>query len=313
MTDLLPLSRGAETRDLPSRTSDPGSAFTNAGQVLGAKRKRLVVTADDFGAAIAVNEAVERAHRDGILTAASLMIAGEAVDDAVARARSLATLGVGLHVVLVDGRPILPPEFLPALVDDHGRFREDMALAAFKIFASPAARRQLAAEVEAQFAAFEATGLPLDHVNTHKHFHLHPTIGATILRIGRRYGMKAVRAPIEPQGLLRSIDGTRTGPRFETAWARLVRRRMRAAKMAVPDQTLGLAWSGAMTAKRLRGVLEHLPAGLTEIYAHPATSAYPGSAPGYDHVGEFTALIDPLAKALIARGGIELGRFADFV
>lgn len=276
------------------------------------RAKRLVVTADDFGAAIPVNEAVEGAHRDGILTAASLMVSGEAVDDAVARARALPSLGVGLHVVLVEGRPVLPAERLPSLVDGNGRFRADMGRMSFKIFASPAARRQLALEVEAQFAAFAATGLPLDHVNAHKHFHLHPTVAATILKVGRRYGMKAVRAPIEPPGLLRTVDGTRIGPRIETAWARLVRRRMRAAKIAVPDQVLGLAWSGAMTASRMRGVIEHLPIGLTEIYAHPATHSYPGSAPGYDYCGELAALTDPLAKGLIASNGVILGRFADF-
>ena len=274
--------------------------------------KRLVVTADDFGAAVAVNDAVERAHRDGILTAASLMIAGDAVDVAVARARTLPTLGVGLHVVLVEGRPVLPPERLPALVDSEGLFRADMGRVGFEIFASPAARRQLVAEIEAQFAAFAATGLPLDHVNAHKHFHLHPTVAGAILSVGRRYRMKAVRAPIEPPRLLRTIDGTRTGRRIESGWSRLVRRRMRAANMAVPDQVIGLAWSGAMNANRVRGILQHLPSGLTEIYAHPATGPYPGSAPGYDYCGELAALTDPFVKGLIARESVMLGRFADF-
>ena len=274
--------------------------------------KRLIVTADDFGAALAVNEAVEKAHRDGILSAASLMVAGEAADDAVARARLLPTLGVGLHVVLVEGRPVLPRERLPALVDGQGMFRTDIIRMSFEIFASPSARRQVAAEVEAQFAAFAATGLPLDHVNAHQHFHLHPTVASTILKIGRRYGMKAIRAPIEPKRLLRTIDGTRTGPRIENGWGRLVRHRMRAARMTVPDQVLGLAWSGSMTENRVRGILQHLPSGLTEIYTHPATAPYPGSAPGYDYCGELAALTDPLAKGLIAKGRITLGRFADF-
>jgi len=224
----------------------------------------------------------------------------------------LPRLGVGLHVVLIEGRPVLPPERLPALVDSQGLFRADMTRFGFEIFASPAARRQLVAEVEAQFAAFAATGLPLDHVNAHKHFHLHPTVAATILSIGRRYGMKSIRAPIEPQRLLRTIDGTRTGRRIESGWGRLVRRRMRAAKVAVPDQVIGLAWSGAMNANRVRGILQHLPSGLTEIYAHPATGPYPGSAPGYDYCGELAALTDPLAKGLIARESVTLGRFADF-
>ena len=274
--------------------------------------RRLIVTADDFGASREVNEAVEQAHRGGILTAASLMVAGEAAADAVERARRLPSLGVGLHVVLVEGRPVLPPERLPALVDTTGAFRTDMARAGLTIFASPAARRQLRAEIEAQFAAFAATGLPLDHVNAHKHFHLHPTIAATILAVGRRYGMKAVRAPVELAAPLRAIDGTRTGPRIETLWAKLVRRRMRRAGMIVPDQVFGLAWSGAMTAGRVRGLLDRLPDGLTELYTHPATAPWPGSAPGYDCPGELAALTDALAQAAIARNSIALGRFADF-
>jgi len=274
--------------------------------------KRLVVTADDFGASPEVNDAVERAHRDGILTAASLMVAGNAAADAVALARTLPTLGVGLHVVLVDGRPVLPADRIPALVDATGKFRTDMTRAGVTIFTSPAARRQLAAEVEAQFAAFAATGLALDHVNAHKHFHLHPTIAGTILKVGRRLGMRAVRAPIEPRDLLRLVDGTDTGPRIETAWARLVRARMRRAGMLVPDGVVGLAWSGAMTADRVRGILERLPDGLTEIYTHPATGPYPGAAPGYDYRGELAALVDPLAKTILTRERVALGRFADF-
>ncbi len=186
-----------------------------------------------------------------------------------------------------------------------------MVRAAITIFASPAARRQLTAEIEAQFAAFAATGLPLDHVNAHKHFHLHPTIAGTILKVGRRYGMKSVRAPIEPRRVIQQIDGT-VGNSVETVWAKLVRRNMRAAGIAVPDSVFGLAWSGAMTAPRVRAILEHLPEGLTEIYTHPATAAYPGSAPGYDYPGELAALTDDLAKTLIARERIALGRFADF-
>ena len=274
--------------------------------------KRLIVTADDFGASREVNDAVEQAHRDGILTAASLMVAGDAAADAVARAHALPTLGIGLHIVLVEGRPLLPADRIPALVDATGNFRTDMARAGVTIFASPAARRQLAAEVEAQFAAFAATGLVLDHVNAHKHFHLHPTIAGTILKVGTRYGMRAARAPIEPRRLLRQVDGSETGSRIETVWARLGRARLRRAGMLVPDQVFGLAWSGAMTADRVRGILERLPDGLTEIYTHPATGAYPGSAPGYDYRGELAALLEPLAKTILTRERVALGHFADF-
>ncbi|HEX5867450.1 MAG TPA: hopanoid biosynthesis-associated protein HpnK, partial [Beijerinckiaceae bacterium] len=168
--------------------------------------KRLVVTADDFGLVPEVNEAVEAAHRDGILTAASLMVAEPAAADAVERARRLATLRVGLHLVLVEGRPALPPERVTDLVDGDGRFRTDMARLGFDIFARPRVRRQLEAEITAQFEAFAATGLTLDHVNAHKHFHLHPTIAGTIISIGRRYGMTALRVPVEPRAVISQIE-----------------------------------------------------------------------------------------------------------
>jgi len=272
--------------------------------------KWLIVTADDFGASVAVNEAVEQAHRRGILTCASLMVAGEAAADAVARARAMPTLGVGLHLVLVDGRPVLPIVAVPDLVDQDGRFRNNMVQAGID-FLRPRVRRQLEAEIAAQFAAFAATGLPLDHVNAHKHFHLHPTVASLVLEIGRRHGMRAVRAPIEPRATLRQIEVVR-GFDIALPWAKLVRRRLRRAGLAVPDQVFGLAWSGALNKHRLCGLLAHLPEGLTEIYAHPATGPYPGSAPGYDYAGELDALTDPLARQLITRERVALGRFADF-
>lgn len=275
-------------------------------------QKRLVVTADDFGAAVEVNEAVEQAHQQGILSAASLMVTGPAVDDAIERARKMPRLGVGLHIVLVEGRPALPPEQLPALVDKHGQFRSDMVRLGIEIFASRAARQQVAAEIEAQFAAFASTGLALDHVNAHKHFHLHPTIAATILKIGRQYGMKSLRTPIEPQALLHLVDGTPRSLRIEKLWARLVRRRMRAAGISTNDQVFGLAWSGAMTANRVQAIIDYLPDGLTELYMHPATASYFGSATGYDYAGELAALLDPTLKRRIAGNGTVLGRFADF-
>ena len=263
--------------------------------------RRLIVTADDFGASVAVNEAVERAHRDGILTAASLMVAGDAAADAIDRARAMPSLGVGLHLVLVEGRPVRPPEAIPALVDrTTGHFRTDMARSALRMFADPRARRQLAAEVEAQFAAFAATGLPLDHVNAHKHFHLHPTIASTVLRIGRRYGMTAIRAPLE-----------RGNRGIEAWWARLLQRRMRRAGLLVPDQVVGLAWTGAFDAARMRRAIRDLPPGLTEIYTHPATAdAYPGSAPGYRYRDELAALLDADAKTFLDTNEIRHGHFA---
>jgi hopanoid biosynthesis associated protein HpnK len=277
--------------------------------------KQLVITADDFGADLAVNEAVEQAHARGVLSAASLMVGAPAAADAVTRARRTPSLRVGLHLVLVEGRPVSDPAAIPDLVGADGAFRTDMAALGAAIFFRPAVRRQLEAEVLAQFEAYAATGLPLDHVNTHKHYHLHPTILATILRVGRRFGLKSLRAPVEPHAVLaRAEPGAKLPPAWLTApWAAMGGRRARRAGVRTPDQVFGLCWSGAMTAERLGGVIRHLPPGLSEIYLHPAAArSYPGCAPGYRYVEEFEALVDPEVAAAIDREGIALGGFADF-
>ena len=276
--------------------------------------KRLIVTADDFGAALAVNEAVETAHRGGILTAASLMVSGEAAGDAIARARRLPDLKVGLHLVLVEGRPVLPMSAVPDLVDATGQFRTNMVRAGIDMFFRPSVRRQLAAEIAAQFALFSKSGLALDHVNAHKHFHLHPTIAGLIIKIGRDFGMRAARVPAEPGRILKRIEpASHQGPSLLTPWTALLRRQFGRAGLLTPDNVFGLAWSGAMTTSRLASLLDHLPAGLSEIYLHPATAnEFTGSAPGYRYIEEYVALTAPVAVDGIKRNGIRLGGFADF-
>jgi hopanoid biosynthesis associated protein HpnK len=273
--------------------------------------KALIVTSDDFGAAPQVNEAVERAHREGILTCASLMVAAPAAADAVKRAKKLPKLGVGLHLVLVEGKPVLPPEQIPNLVGSDGSFRTDMVKASFGMAMLPWVKKQLAAEIEAQFAAFAATGLTLDHVNAHKHFHLHPTIGRLTVEIGKRYGMKAMRSPLEPPEILKRIEPNTTGGDVERLVSSVLRNRLYVNRIFSPDYVFGLAWTGAMTPKRVKALIENLPDGVSELYLHPATSAYNGSVRGYRYSDELTALLAP--DVLAAARSIPRGRFQDFI
>jgi hopanoid biosynthesis associated protein HpnK len=243
------------------------------------------------------------------------MVAGPAAADAVERARSLPNLRVGLHLVLVEGAPALPPQRVPDLVDDSGHFRTDMTAMGFDIFANRSIRRQVAAEVAAQFERFRDTGLALDHVNAHKHFHLHPSIARTIIAVGREHGMRGLRVPVEPRATLRRAEpGARRGMHGLLApWARLLARSARRTGLRTPDAVFGLAWSGAMTTPRLVGLLEHLPAGRSEIYLHPATrDHFPGHAPGYRYVEELAALVAPEVIAAARRPDVALGGYADF-
>jgi hopanoid biosynthesis associated protein HpnK len=272
---------------------------------LRGRRRLCIITADDFGLHPAVNEAVEEAHRSGVLTATSLMVGAPAVQDAVRRAHALPELRVGLHLTLADGRAVLPRRQIPDLVDADNRFHDDMVGAGWRFFALPRVRAQLAAEIRAQFSAFAALGLRLDHLDAHKHFHLHPTVLSLIVRIGRDFGLPAVRVPAEP-GLMTT--------RLLAPWLALMRTRLRRARLASNDQIFGLAHSGAMNESRLLQILRSLPAGVTEIYLHPATesgSTIAASMPQYRHQDELAALLSPAVRAAVSDPGIRLGGYRD--
>jgi hopanoid biosynthesis associated protein HpnK len=258
--------------------------------------QRILFTADDFGLSESVNEAVERAHRDGMLNAASLMVAGPAAADAVRRARALPELRVGLHLVVIEGPAVLPPADIPDLVDAQGWFPSDQFRLGINYFVRPRIRRQLAAEIRAQFAAFAATGLTLHHADAHKHMHLHPTVGRLMLDIGREFGLSRVRVPAEPPSVLKHC-GARigVGARAMYHWSRLLRRQVRAVGMTTTEHCFGITWSGHMTQQRVARLLDELPDGTSEIYFHPATARDPilrHLMPGYEHEAEFAALMD---------------------
>jgi hopanoid biosynthesis associated protein HpnK len=278
--------------------------------------KRLIVTGDDFGASTLVNEAIEQAHRGGILNTTSLMVAGTAGDDAVRRARRLPQLRVGLHVVVVDGKPLLDPQSIPALVDRDGRFSTRLVRAGFNFFFNAEARRQLEAEIRAQFDAYHATGLPLDHVNAHNHMHLHPTVLDTIITVGRDYDMKAVRVPKEPFGPSWRSAHANFANRFGNSvllapmLARM-RSRLRTAGVAGNDFVFGLSDTGHMTRERVAALVRQLPEGVTEMYFHPATRRWPGMPAWAQSEEELAALMDPQIGTYLREAGINMTTFSE--
>ena len=262
----------------------------------------LIITADDFGLHESINEAVERAHHEGVLTAASLMVGAPAAADAVNRVRRMPRLRVGLHVVLADGPAVLPRGRIPDLVDSAGRFGDRMVRDGIRFFFLPHVRRQLKAEITAQFALFRTFGLTLDHVNAHRHFHLHPTVLSHILSIRNPLGVHAIRLPAEEDA-----------PVFLRPWLAIMRRRLDRAGIAHNDRIVGLQHSGRMDEAALLAALRCLSRGVTEIYLHPATRCgITTSMDSYRHTDELAALLSPRVRAALEQLGIRRGGFADF-
>jgi len=281
---------------------------------------KLIVTGDDFGLAEPINEAIEEAHRQGILTCASLMVGGQCAADAVERAYRLPSLKVGLHLVVVEGKSVLPPAAIPHLVDTRGEFSTRLMSAGIKFFFRPGIRRQLEDEIRAQFIAFQKTGLPMDHANAHNHMHLHPTILSLILKVGQDFGLRAIRLPFEPP--LRSwhasgkeLAGRLVSSLFLSPWIRLMRFRLRRAGLRFNDYVFGMSDSGSMTADLLLKLIEHLPPhGTTEIYFHPATRRCPEidrTMPRYRHEEEYKTLLSMPVRDALMRAGVERIAFGD--
>jgi hopanoid biosynthesis associated protein HpnK len=237
--------------------------------------KRLIVSADDFGMSPGVNAGVLRAHREGILTDASLMVNGAAASAAIEMARATPTLSVGLHLVLAQGRATLPPAAIPDLVDDQGLFRVHPIRAALGYFFTPGVRAQVRRELAAQIEKFLATGLRLSHIDGHVNIHMHPTILNMLLEAAEKYGIRALRLTHEPLGLALRLDRGHAPRKIAegltfcalTAYARP---RMRAQGVRHPDQMFGLHETGHVTESYLLQLLPRLGLGTTELYCHPA-------------------------------------------
>lgn len=281
--------------------------------------KKLIITGDDFGLALPVNEAIIEAHHRGILTTASLMVGEEFSRDAAGRARQTPSLKVGLHLTLVEGHPVSDPSQIPDLVDSNGLFSTHLARAGFRFFFLPGIRKQIETEIRAQFGAFHKTGLALDHVNAHNHMHLHPTILRSMLKVGKEYGLTAVRLPNEPPWRSSKASGKPLSPRlaswiFLSPWINLMKCFLRRARIRYNDSFFGIKDSGAMTRNLVLRIMDILPDGITEICFHPATrrsQEIDHSMPEYLHVDEFLALTDKSVIQAIQARGIQRIAYSD--
>lgn len=281
--------------------------------------RKLIFTADDFGQSISVNEAVEQAHQNGVLTCASLMVGASGAEDAVRRARRLQTLAVGLHLVLCNGQALSRHQDLPDLVDEAGRLPANMVAAGFQFFLSRRMQQQLEHEIKAQFKAFEATGLPLDHVNVHKHFHVHPTLLRLIFKVGQDYGMSAIRLPAEPLSLGRIMrrhvpSSSTLQPALLWPLMERMRRHIRQAQVLHNDYIVGLSASGRMTAELMLDLFPKLPAGVGEIYFHPDCVSEASNGALTSNQGansDLLALLDPRIPVALNQWRIHRRSFHD--
>jgi chitin disaccharide deacetylase len=269
--------------------------------------RRLIVNADDFGRSPSINEAVVRAHGEGILTTASLMVGESSWTEAATLARQHPSLGVGLHLTLVCGRSALPATEVPGLVDAQGRFRFGPVTAGMRYFFDRALRAQLTRELAAQFARFRETDLPLDHVNGHLHLHLHPVVFDLLMAHASEWGIERLRLTSDPLRLNLRLAG---GQWFYRLTHHLIyrllsaraRRALRLRGVRHTGRVFGLLQNARVDEEYVTGLLARLPPGDSELYSHPSLDEF-------RH--EFDALISPRAKRLVRENEIQLIRYRE--
>ncbi|CAH2031928.1 hopanoid biosynthesis-associated protein HpnK [Trichlorobacter ammonificans] len=266
--------------------------------------RRLVVNADDFGLSSGVNRAVETAWREGILTQASLMAGGGAFDEAVEIARRNPDLQVGLHLTLVQGRPVLPPEQIPGLLGADGCFPDNPVAVGMRLFFDCSIRKQLRAEIEAQILKIKETGLPLSHIDGHLNIQMHPTVFALLQELMPLHGITSFR--ITRERLLRNLAHDRSrvaGKAVERlvfgALSSNAQPNLQRLNIVCAAEVKGLLNSGRMTESYLLAILEQLNPGLTEIYFHPGClpdEEISRRMPEYRHEDELRALVSPRVR-----------------
>lgn len=288
-------SRAAENKIAsPSATPAPAS-------------RRLIVNADDFGRSHSINEAVLRAHCEGILTTASLMVNEPMCIEAVDIAKRNPRLGVGLHLTLLMGHSALAQNEIPGLVNEQREFLNDPVKVGFKYFFRGELREQLRKEIHAQFARFRATGLPLDHVNGHLHMHLHPTVFRILMEDAQTLGIERMRLTRDP--FWTDVSLARGNRLYRTSHAIIysilsgrAHGSFRKRQIRHTHRVFGLLQNALVDETYISKLLPVLPAGDSELYSHP-------SLDNFEH--EFEALISPCVKELVKKLDIQLIRYQD--
>jgi hopanoid biosynthesis associated protein HpnK len=269
--------------------------------------RRLIVNADDFGRSRSINEAVIRAHKEGILTTASLMVNEPAFEEAVELAKANPTLGVGLHLTLLCGHSTLQADQIPGLVNGSNEFTDSPAGAGFRYFFNSSLRDQLRNEIHAQFHKFRQTGMPLDHVNGHLHLHLHPTVFRILMEDTTKLGIERLRLTFDPFRLnLKLASGHFFYRALHATIYRLLsaraRRPLQSRQIRFTSHVFGLLQNARVDENYVSRLLPSLPEGDSELYSHPSLDEF---------VDEFQALISPRVREMVQKLGIKLIRYQD--
>jgi hopanoid biosynthesis associated protein HpnK len=286
--------------------------------------RNLIVNADDLGWTAGVNRGIAEAHRNGIVTSASLLANGEAFAEAVELVRDTGGLGLGVHLNLNDGPPVAPRESVPSLVKDAGEFEGGPDGLLLKIATRGLSMREVELEWNAQISRVRDAGIEPTHLDGHKHVHMLPGLFEIALRLAKRHGIGAIRVSHEASSLRSALSTghLRAGvvlkqgvqARGLKLLARDAREQAERAGVSTADYFCGIAQTGELTKEGVARLLRSLPEGTTELMCHPgyADEALRKTATRLQgsRQKEVEILTDTEIRNLVASQGIRLIDYA---
>jgi hopanoid biosynthesis associated protein HpnK len=287
--------------------------------------RRLIINADDFGLTPGVNRAILEAHGSGVVSSATMMANGPAVEDAIRLARRAEGLSLGCHVVLIDGRPVLPPNQIQTLTVRNGapRFRERWLDFFAAVIRGQISSDEILAEASAQITKLQGAGLRLSHFDTHKHTHILPVIARPLLRAAKACGIHAVRnpfAPLKPLAFSHLVRRPRLWSRYTEV--RVLRRfserfceMVETESMVTTDGTFGIVITGSLDERLFAAIAGCIPEGTWELVCHPGYCdddlRRAGTRLRESRPAELRVLTSPAARQALEHCGIEVISYWD--
>ena len=280
-------------------------------------KKQLIINADDFGIHPAVNEAVRKAATEGILTSTSLMAGGDAFDEAVEMARSMPSLGIGIHLTLVGGiKPVLPPSEVPSLTWDNGVFCHDYGKLIVRDLEGKISLSEVYAEWDAQIQKIMNTGLPVTHMDGHQHMHMWPHFYPIARDLAKKYHISCMRVPDEDV-----LFGMKDGHIIRWAaknglslLSRMHRPDLKKNHIRTNDHCFGMLYGGHLSPECFAKFILQTKPGITEIMCHPSadTRAMEDTFHwGYHGEDELAGLLADINRELIEKKQISLISYRD--